>query len=217
MNLFRVVICNMLALSLALANPLAFAQADILAAAEPDVMAPVINVKEVRAPAGDSQEIKIVAQAADNVAVEKFDLFFRAWGGGGFESTPFVATRDGSYVATIAAEKIPSQKLEYYIEATDSSGNLAAHGSSLSPRSVDIAATSSSNRSVVSVDPESAPLKSPQGDDKKSNWVWILGSIATAVVIGLLGPGGGGGGGGGETPGPETPTGTVSVINVPAP
>lgn len=210
MNYFRVVVCNLLAFSLALTTPLAIAQSDILAGGEPDLVAPVISVKEVTPPSADNPQIKIVAQAADNIGVATFHLFYRAWGGGSFDSTPFVATRNGFYEVTIAVEKIPSQKLEYYIEATDGSGNIAMHGSSLSPRGFDFSATNIA--STADSDP------TPQKDGNTPSWKWVVGGIAAAVAIGFLAAGGGNKP---EDPATATtssnPTGTVSVINVPAP
>lgn len=150
------------------------------------------------------------AAVSDDVAVAKVRLYFRAEGADGYRSIEMTSTRPGSYTATIPAHHRSDRAIEYFIQAEDTSGNIALRGAAFEP--MRIADPSIVDPSLVPKKEEPAArliMKTPTPSGKpwyKKWWVWTL---AGAVIVGAAA--GGRGGGGGDEPAPGTATITAPI------
>lgn len=195
-----------------------------------DRIPPIIThqPQEESAPTGKPLVIKAVI--TDNTAIKEVFLYFREMGKDDYLKIEMLPKGGNVYEATIQASYVVEPRIEYYIYASDSAGNMVLRGFSFSPLVVSVAPVidvPAPQKQVplvvippqkpvviapatVPVQPATAErqaLKTQQPSGKawyKNWWVWaIAGGIAGGVAM----AGGGGGGGGGGHP----PTGSVTI------
>ena len=180
-----------------------------------DITAPLIvhDASEVNLRKGIGNVIK--ATVTDDVEVGEVSLFFRPEGSDRFLR---IQMRSGKtkniYAATLP--QLDSNQMEYYIQATDTSGNKVLKGKQFIPLVARISGPTSTIQSTSSDDPINQPIAiqaqlSEETEEKKgiSKWVWIgVGVLAVGAVAAAAS---GGGGGGTDTPPTETSAVTISA------
>lgn len=187
-----------------------------------DIVAPSIRYDLPLEQAFSERELTIRATVTDNQAVSDVHLFYRRSGTNAYSRIPMQSQEQNIYSATLFKEAVTLPALEYYIQATDSSGNISFKGFSTSPLTVllvkppppeAVPEQPKQEQEEVQIQKALPPLYSTVTSnlqlDKpwyKKGWVW---TIVGAVVVGAAASGGGGGGAG-------TGDGTI-VITGPAP
>jgi len=164
-------------------------RADSLALPSTDLVAPQVLHETITEPAAPGESHKFSATVTDNVAVQSVTLFYRTKGTQSYKRKPMVSQGKDVYTAIISGDEMQPPGIEYYIQATDTSGNNLLHGYSFSPLVVAVTG-------AAAVAPAKKPLAAKSKEEKSSNkWLWIgLGVLAAAALAG-----GGGGGGGTDT------------------
>lgn len=165
-----------------------------------DFIAPQIEHKLTTDGVAQGDDHLVTAKVTDDTGVDTVILHYREKGTRNFEPT-VMQNLDGSahYEALIVGQSIHTAGIEYFFEATDSSGNtLEMYGSDGEPFSVAVVQQEvsvvnkinitvpngvrggSSNQSVL-------PIKK---SSSKKTWLWVgLGVLAAAVIAGAAGGG----------------------------
>ncbi len=196
------------------------AQADQLALPTPDVIAPVIEQKNLVTKIAAGSDHQILVTATDNVAIKNVTLFWRDTGDNMYRNkTMRNVPNTDDYSVTLSAGELRGNGLEYYIEATDQAGNTLLLGYAFSPIAV-VVEQPVLNEQVAgasamdSTTPEKIPEKEYESD-KSNKWLWIGLAVLAVGALASSSGGGGDGGGGGTSGGPSgEPT---VVINAPVP
>ena len=180
-----------------------------------DLTAPVIRYDLSQAPAEAGRAIEIVADVTDNQAIEEVTLFYRVKGESSYFRITMRSKGGGFYSAVIPKEYASESGVEYYIQASDQTGNVALRGFAGEPLLMAVAPV-----------PSAPVVETPKGKEEplfttgepilkpwyKKWWVW---TIAVAIAGGAAAAAGGGSGGGsGDTP-PSTGSATVTAPNPP--
>jgi len=195
--------------------PLANASAgDDSASAVIDLIAPEISSPNIAQELYSDEPANIQAMVTDNEGVKNVTLFYRNIGASDFKSAEMERSTETD-IYSIKLTDISEPGVEYYIQATDLSGNAISHGHSIAPFTITILLESvpqSDEVAVASANPEDLPQTAPdleEGSVQKSGgvskWVWIGLGI---LLVGAAAGGGGSGGGGGTT---AATTGTVTI------
>lgn len=183
-----------------------------------DFIAPQIEHKLATEQLPQGDDHLVTAKVTDDTAVASVIVHYREKGTRDFQPM-LMQNLDGSshYEARIAGTSINAAGIEYFFEATDSSGNtLEMYGSDGEPFSVAVVQQEVSvvNRINISVPNggKASQVSSRSADQsvlpikKKNNktWLWVgLGILAAAAIAGAAG-GGSGSTDSGPAPGPST-------------
>jgi len=98
-----------------------------------DIVVPEIaQVQEVIGTIGQPQTI--VATVEDNQAVKSVTLFFRFSDAGDFASEQMTQITASRFEATVVPQNKTANLFQYYIQASDTSGNSTFNGSAFSPK-----------------------------------------------------------------------------------
>lgn len=185
--------------------------ADQLALPSDDLIAPEIfhEMKSGTLQAGST--ITISAKVTDNVGVKSVNLFYRLKGSQQYQRSDMTRIGDSDqYQTTLGQEVIAAPGIEYYIEASDLSGNTLQHGFPYSPLALSVSTAAvaglDANRAVVLNSNKQPSDASLDKQAKSKTWMWIAGGVAVAAIIAASSKSSDDGGG----------TGTV-VINGPSP
>lgn len=129
--------------------------ADQLALPSPDLIAPQVEHETITEPATPGESHKFSAKVTDNVAVQSVTLFYRTVGAKSYKRKPMVKQGGDIYTATLSGDDMQAPGIEYYIQATDTSGNNLLHGYSFSPLVVNVSgAAAAPARKGVAVKPK---------------------------------------------------------------
>ena len=151
-----------------------------------DLVAPKVIHEPIEQTISAGSERKFTAIVTDNVSVQSVTLFYRTIGDKSYKRKAMISSGADTYSATLDSEAMIAPGIEYYIQATDTSGNNLLHGYSFSPLTVNVSPTAIKSPEELSFAPEE--------DTSSNKWLWIgLGVLAVAAAAG-----GGGGGGGDE-------------------
>lgn len=189
-----------------------------------DFIAPQIEHKLATEQVPQGDDHLVTAKVTDDTAVASVIVHYREKGSRDFEPM-LMQNLDGSshYEALISGSSISAAGIEYFFEATDSSGNtLEMYGSDGEPFSVAVVQQEVSvvNRINISV-PNGGKASQVNGQSadrsvlpikKKNNnktWLWVgLGIVAAAVIAGAAS---GGSGDSGDAPVSTPATGDLEV------
>jgi hypothetical protein len=185
-----------------------------------DQSSPVIQHEPLNQAAPVGKALKIEATIRDKVGIKDATVFYRKLGEEKYQEIKMESHGNELYSATIPKEAVKEPGLEYYIQATDISGNIVMRGFSFSPLSVTVMqgviVPEQGKSLVLTPSPEERnTMKSEAGAvEEETPWYkkWWIWAIVGAVVVGAAAAGGHGGS---SSPGPQ-PTGTVT-INGPTP
>jgi len=173
-----------------------------LPATDTDIIAPVVTQKNHVGTIAAGEDHQILVTVTDNMAIKSVTLFHRGVGHSEYQATTMhnvVGTDD--YAATIHADQISVEGLEYYIQAADSAGNTLLHGYAFSPVIIAIKPPVADTTLTASTDPQPKPAK----ETSYKKWLWIgLGALAVGAIAG-------GGGGGSDDNGNKEPSITVNA------
>jgi hypothetical protein len=176
-------------------------RAEQLALPSADLIAPQVIHETIKEPSAPGTNQKITAVVTDNVAVQSVTLFYRSVGSKDYKRKPMKTQESDIYSAVIDADEMRTPGIEYYIQATDSSGNNLLHGYSFSPLLVTVSASAAATVATTSAGKE--VNMAPKKEESSNKWLWIgLGVAAIAAAAG------GGGGGSSE---PSTATLTITT------
>ena len=165
-----------------------------------DTEAPVLIHRQADS-AGIAGELQtFLARVSDDVEVESVTLYYRQSDEGPFTRISMRALFDSLDEYMIAVETVDSAYggLQYYIEATDSAGNVTNRGFDYAPIVLPLSAEPvvADNRPVTEPVPEQPPA---ERSGRKFGTGAILLSVGALVVLGaLVGVAGSGGGGGSD-------------------
>lgn len=177
-----------------------------------DVIAPTIahNVAERPGLAGDPQAI--TATVTDNDSVQTVTLFHRSDSNYVFNQTPMMPTGENIWLATIDSDL--TDRIEYYLTATDAQGNRVQKGTADNPLVLRLLVPEPTLVTAESPPASTVAATTPITDDDlantavQPNWLWIgLGILAVGALVGASGSGGGGSAG---EPDPPTTCCTVT-------
>lgn len=169
-----------------------------------DVVAPVVTQNNLVKSIDAGEDHTIFATVTDNIAIKSVILFYRNTGHNDYQTkTMHSMTDTDNYAATISADQIGVDGLEYYIQATDSAGNTLLHGYAFSPITVAINSVNSPTaNTALTTASKAAPEK-----EKSYKWLWIgLGVLAVGAIAA--------GSGGDDNGGSES---TTITIDAPVP
>ncbi len=186
-----------------------------------DVTPPVIKHQPLSEALPLGEPLSISSTVTDDVGVGQVLLFYRTKGRSAYQRAPMRRIGTTSiYMVTLRGVREPG--LEYYIQATDLTGNILLEGYDFAPLFVAVAEPGAAPAAAETPQaPAAAPAaaqappasattaaaaKTTSEGSGATKWLWIgLGVLAVGAVAS-----GGGGGGGGDN------TGDV-VIRAPAP
>lgn len=167
-----------------------------------DFIAPQIEHKLTTEAVPKGDDHLVTARVTDDTGVDKVIVHYRERGTRDFNPIE-MHNLDGSahYEALIIGQNIHTEGIEYFFEATDSSGNtLEMYGSDGEPFSVAVIDQTTSVNSISIAASEGTRGGSARSNTssqsvlpikKKSNsktWLWVgLGVLAAAVVAGAAG------------------------------
>lgn len=169
-----------------------------------DFIAPRVDHTKIEEGIKPGDEQLVTAKVTDDARVEAVILHYREAGTRDFLPVPMTNLDGSDHYETKVASSVTSSGIEYFFEATDSSGNtLEMYGSDGKPFSVAVVTQQVSVVNTVNVAvPNGGSLdtsKSQRGSQsvlpikKKragSRWLWVgLGVLAAAVVAGAGGGG----------------------------
>ena len=86
----------------------------------------------------DGTSYRVRAEVTDNVGLEVVTLYYRMKNGKKFSEEPMVKVQEGVWEGIVSSEKMKGEKLQYYITASDSSGNRATEGNSQTPFEIQV-------------------------------------------------------------------------------
>lgn len=195
-----------------------------------DITPPKISHTPSSEPTAAGKPAIITAEVKDSESgIKEVSLFFRTKGSNKYNRVKMEsADASGIYVAEIPQRYVAGPGVEYYIEASDASGNKILRGVNFSPMVIAVDGAGTSGGEAAAADAsdiprlptESKPVDTAAAFDKgkeesdSNNWLyWAGGVVATGLVLSLASGGDSGGGGGGDGGGD---TGTV-VVRAPAP
>ncbi|MBX2838467.1 MAG: hypothetical protein KTR35_16535 [Gammaproteobacteria bacterium] len=174
---------GLMALCLTVAQCLLFYPTAVLSQAqEYDYEPPLIEPEVVEEADADYRQT-FIASVVDDVELGYVTLFYRFVGEVAYQRINMVqVSRSSSYIAHIPTDPELGLDVEYYIEASDTSGNRTLHGYAFSPKV----------RLVI--DPENrvtaSPVATEAGDDSGGNktvWYVIGGAVLLGLIAGLAG------------------------------
>jgi len=154
----------------------------------PDIVAPRILHQPLNEPSVALHPIEMRATIIDNDAVYEAILFYRAKGKLDYSNLKMNSHGQGVYVAMIPEKDDLGSEVEYYIQASDNTGNIVLQGSALTPIVMRVM-TLPLPKLVLNPEKELAPatepfvLKAEAEPIKpwyKKRWAWTI----AAVVIG---------------------------------
>jgi len=163
-----------------------------------DMVAPRITHEVPDAiPRGSAYTLRTVV--TDKGGVKEVVLSYRHLGAADYERVIMTHTTDSTYEAVFDASKVVPPSVEYYIEASDTSGNTALRGFAFSPLTVQVSPKAASVSSfALSTGNTETKVSKPW---YKKPWVWGLavGVVGAAVAA--------------STTSEEnnTPTGTITI------
>lgn len=152
---------------------------------------PPLIEPEVVAEADANYRQTFIATVVDDVELVYVNLFYRFVGEATYQRINMVqVSRSSSYIAHIPTDPKLGLDVEYYIEASDTSGNRTLHGYAFSPK---LRVVIDPNGGVIA----GVVLDTEATDVGKSKTVWYV--VGGVLLLGLLaGLAGGDSGGGGS-------------------
>jgi hypothetical protein len=172
-----------------------------------DLVAPQVQHDPISEPLNSESILRIKATVTDNVGVNTVLLFYRHAGDSQYQRKPMLREAKGSdlFSVTLGHKDLAAPGIEYYIQATDTSGNSVLYGYSFEPIKLSVVSDSGFTADVLDGNSQPANDTSKAQKEHGSKWMWIaLGVLAVGAVAASAGGGDGGGGGGGDS-------GTVTV------
>jgi hypothetical protein len=185
----------------------------------PDQSSPVIQYDPPAKALPVGKALKIEATIHDEANIKDVTVFYRKSGESNYKEIRMEPKGNDLYSATIPEEAVKEPGLEYYIQASDETGNIVMRGLAFSPLTIivkqEIIAPVPSKPLVLTPSPEermTMKMEAPSLEEEKpwykKWWIW---TIAGAVVIGAAAAGGHGGGGGGGGCCPPPPSGSAHI------
>lgn len=188
-----------------------------------DRLPPVIQHRPFLATLDVEDPVIFRATVTDNQALHKVHIFYRITGEKRFTKIKMEQVGQKEYLTIVPQRFVLREGIEYYIQASDTAGNIATQGFPNAPLRIRFKAPLKGN--LPQIGKIKTPLLPPQksgfrlsttsgttgqiiGTKKpwyKKWWVW---SIALGVVAGVAAASGGGGG---NSPTPTANTGTGNV------
>ena len=165
-----------------------------------DFIAPQIEHKLTTEGVAQGDDHLVTAKVTDDTGVDTVILHYREKGTRNFEPT-VMQNLDGSahYEALIIGQSIHTAGIEYFFEATDSSGNtLEMYGSDGEPFSVAVVQQEVSVVNKINITVPNGARGGPSNQSvlpikkssNKKTWLWVgLGVLAAAVIAGAAGGG----------------------------
>ena len=207
-NSIRFVLVSFLIQSILFSNLIYAEQLSLPAA---DVSAPEVEHEPISGPLPTGAAHQIKATVKDNVGVDGVSLFYRRLGESQYQRKAMLREAQDSdiFSITLGAKVLSAPGIEYYIQATDTTGNSVLFGYSFEPIKLSVA---SGTISTVDAGKDATANKVPKTNGTESKkkaghkWLWIAVGVLVvgAVAAAASGGGGGGGGSGGDS-------GTVTV------
>jgi len=161
-----------------------------------DLEPPVISHDPISGALKAQQALELQIRITDDHGVFSATLFYRNEGAKEFRSLAMrlSESQNDVYVIEIPAQDINPPKLEYYIQATDVSGNTVLRGGRLFPLSVAVesdfvplAATTTASTISTTTEESSKGLTLTNGSEKKYLWAWIAGGAVLGALIAASG------------------------------
>jgi hypothetical protein len=101
-----------------------------------DIVAPEISSIKVPDKVDPGSELKMEINASDDLGIKSVVVYFRRKGEKQYTKLQMTHV-PGTNKYSLAIKNVPSEGIEYYIEAIDSAGNLVRDGQDVSPLKVD--------------------------------------------------------------------------------
>ncbi len=178
-----------------------------------DTEAPVVIHRQAESPGVSGELQTFLARVSDDFDIERVTLFYRQSEVGEFQQIPMRMLLDslGEYMIAIETSISDYPGLQYYIEATDTSGNTASRGYSYAPivlpleRPLERPEPAQQEAPVIA----QAPAGSAAGESKFGSSGLLMG-VGALLLLGVLA---GSGGGSGDTPNPDGDTVTLTIVS----
>jgi len=157
-----------------------------------DLEPPVIAHDPISGPLKANQTLDIKVRITDDHGVFSATLFYRTVGAKEFRSLAMrLSENDNSvYEVEIPAADISPPKLEYYIQATDVSGNTVLRGGRLFPLSaavesdfIPLAPTTAAAGEAN--DDNTKGLHLTNASSSRKTWLWIAGGALVGALVAL--------------------------------
>jgi|SRR5581483_72041 len=186
----------------------------------PDTIAPSIRHEPPHQAVIAGSPFVIEAVVTDNFEVEEVTLYYRVKGAETYSPIRMEPVNEDLFSVTLPSQEVTTGQIEYYIEATDPSGNISFRGFSFTPLSVAIVAVAPQKEAATLSDSDKAALdrislhsEPPSPPWYKKWWVWtIVGATVIAGGVAAVSAGHRGGGGDAGKGGGVPPTGSVAII-----
>lgn len=173
-----------------------------------DTEAPVVIHRQAESPGVAGELQTFLARVSDDYEVASVTLFYRQSPVGEFQQIPMRMLLDslGEYMIAIETDQSEYPGLQYYIEASDTSGNTASRGFSYAPIVLPLepSAEPLQRGSPAPIITQAPPAPSSGQSEMPSGILMGLGAL---LVLGVLA--GAGGGSGGSTGSGDTVTLTI--------
>jgi len=182
-----------------------------------DLEPPVIAHDPISGSLKANQPLVLQVRITDDHGVFSATLFYRNSGAKEFRSLAMrlSETDNDVYVIEIPGQDISPPKLEYYIQATDVSGNTVLRGGRLFPLSAAVESDFiplAGTTAVAATTDDSKGLKLNDQSKSKYTWAWIAGGALLGALVAINN----GKDDGGGTPPTAKPNGAL-VITFPNP
>jgi len=172
-----------------------------------DIVPPAIQHEPGRQPVVERKPLMIEAIITDNASVKVALLFYRVKGSPQYQSVQMETSGNGLYTATIPGSDVLEPGIEYYIEASDPSGNIAQKGLATSPLVVAVGPSHFIGEPDHAQEGDLSRVQRLAQSDRQSKpawykkwWVWsLMGAVALGGIVAVAA--GGGKGNNAPTPG----------------
>ncbi len=174
--------------------------------AQTDTEAPVLIHRQIDSGvAGELQTF--LARVSDDYSIENVTLHYRQDDSGEFKILQMRPLIDsiGEYMIAVETERNAYPGMQYFIEATDTSGNKANRGYAYAPIVLPLTApTTTNNETPGPIVDVSSPTPTPTTESTglEINPTYILAGLGALIALGALASSGGGD----TDPTPTTPT-----------
>jgi len=182
-----------------------------------DLEPPIISHDPISGSLKAHQALELQVRITDDHGVYSATIFYRNEGAKDFHSLAMrlSETDNDVYVIEIPAADINPPKLEYYIQATDVSGNTVLRGGRLFPLSATVESDFiplAETTALAAENDSSKGLKLKSESENKYLWAWIAGGALVGALIAANNKGDDGQ----PQPPPAKPSGTL-VVSFPSP
>ena len=204
---FYYIVTILVCISLAF-PPLVFSSDLSLSAA--DIVAPKVIHEKIIEPLSPGSTLQIKAKVTDNVGVQSVTLFYHTIGESEYKRIALNPTDVADeYGVTLGQNDLAEPGIEYYLEATDLTGNTKLHGYSFSPFIVkiepdtavaaaahqhgDTGIEATTDTTIITTTATTAVTEETTKKGKSTNkWLWItLGVLAVGALAAAAGNDGG--------------------------